>query len=45
MEVTPEGLRADQEKRGGLWEGAFGGTNYTGGKNITLLLLVFDVFL
>lgn len=44
MEVTLEGLRADQEKRGGLWEGGFGGINYIGEKNITLLL-VFDVFL
>ena len=34
MEVTLEGLRADQEKHGGLWEGVFGGINYFGGKNI-----------
>lgn len=35
VEVAFEGLRADQEEHGGLWEGGFGGINYSGGKNIS----------
>ena len=47
VEVTLEGLRTDHDKHGCLWEGGFGGRNYSEGKNMSpsvILCLTVSMF-